>query len=375
MESDKEPPTPQPQKVDFLDQIRSLNLPESSFDAMMERRPQERKKFWKIASDYEVWFKSAEKPANLTNHNDESVRSFLKHCSTKYRPSTLWTMSNYAKDYVTFKYGVDRKSFILTKDFLKRKSVGYEPKKSKILTFQEYEQFWSNADEGKTKKGLLRKVLSLCGFYAADRSIETAYLLRKDVEVNTEKREVKITTKKRKGNQQLCAHIIPSTNLFDSASIFTEYLGKMAETVKLEPEDRFFKQIDEKTGHFKNQNVGEKYLTVVIQYIAQFTGKADPQLFTSQGNRAACATAMIESGAPMKHVMMHGNWQSENVANGYLRKTDTFMRSCAEFASGGKKSVTIEEPPAKRTKSEAPTFNFTGCEVKVVYNSGIDKPE
>ena len=66
--------------------------------------------------------------------------------------------------------------------------------RKKALTVAEYEEFWADPDEEKEAVGLLRKCLSLAGYYAADRSVETAYLLRKDVSIITEKKQIEIAT-------------------------------------------------------------------------------------------------------------------------------------------------------------------------------------
>jgi len=188
--------------------------------------------------------------------------------------------------------GINRKYFLLANLFMKKNADGYQPNKAKAITFEEYEKFWGDLNEERDAKGILRKVLSLCAYYAADHSVETSGLLRENVEINKREKFIEITTVKRKGNKLQIKHIVPSIKSFDSVLIF----------VKLGPKERLFKQFDPNPKRLKNQNVGCNYLTSVTQHIARYLGKDDFAKFTSQGARSACATEMIESCADVEFI-------------------------------------------------------------------------
>lgn len=62
-------------------------------------------------------------------------------------PSTKWSQYSMLKTTINFKMGINISNFKNLVAFLKRKSDGYRPKKSKILT-KEIFAFLQNADDG-----------------------------------------------------------------------------------------------------------------------------------------------------------------------------------------------------------------------------------
>jgi integrase len=375
------------EKETMMKTLKEWGFPPNALEVVGERTDSEIKKLVDVGGWYRDWFADLRDKTVVTGHGDDSCRFFLKSLKPRFLPSTLWTNSTYAKDYISFRHGQDRKSYPNTTAFLKTNAKGYQGKKALFLTFSEWEEFWADPEQEKDLLGVLRKVLSLCGYYAADRSVETAYLLMKDVVLDLERRTVEIATVKRKGDKMRLLHTIVSTKKFDCVTIFEKYLAGL-ERLKLGPGDRFFKQFDHKSKNLKKQNVGEKYLSTITIYVAEYWKKPNPEKYTSQGNRAACATTMFESGAPTEHIAKHGAWASKTVMDGYIRPSKRFRDTCAEFASGGKENVMYgdENPdenvpkPAKKVKKseeDAPeknpcsfggvfsTCKFSNCEFKV----------
>jgi integrase len=372
----------------YFDEILALNLPAIAFEAILEREPKERKKFAMWANEYENWLQF--KPESCESHGDQSCRYFLKYLSKKeikngkkgYAPSSLWTISNYVKDYLNYKYNFPRKMYPLTDDFLKRKNRGYQPKKAEILTYFEYSQYWEDLKVEEDCRGLLIKCLMLAAYYAGDRSIETVYLEWQDVDIQEEKHGVVIRTVKVKGNRMPMMHVIPDTSRVSSVRIFKKYIKAVKETVMdIGPESRFWYHTDKGTGKFKGQNVGERFLTECTREIAKYHGKENWERFTSQGSRGASATTMLENRAPTKNILLHHNWQSEAVMDGYLRRSSVFLADNASFQSNGESLYdpkrahpSDQEPPLKRFKTSEnggenmanSGVTFQGCTVNFV---------
>lgn len=75
------------------------------------------------------------------------------------RPSTKWSQYSMLRTTLNVKMGIDISGFMNLKSFLKRKSDGYRPKKSKIFTKEQIFKFLKEAEDSihlATKVNLMR---------------------------------------------------------------------------------------------------------------------------------------------------------------------------------------------------------------------------
>lgn len=82
--------------------------------------------------------------------------AYFEHKAKKIKPSTLWSVYSMLKSTLNVKENVDVRKFTKLIPYLKNKSVGYHPKKSKILTKEEIERFLKEAPNNRF---LLEKVI------------------------------------------------------------------------------------------------------------------------------------------------------------------------------------------------------------------------
>lgn len=75
--------------------------------------------------------------------------------SEKYTPNSLWTKYSILKAMLIVNENVDISCFDRLAPFLKNKSIGYVPKKSKVLTGDQVMMFLNNAPD---ENYLLHKV-------------------------------------------------------------------------------------------------------------------------------------------------------------------------------------------------------------------------
>lgn len=103
---------------------------------------------------FQDWF-SQKKNKTIT---EIVMLAYFQVLSTKYRPNTLWCEYSKLRTMIHLHTKVDISSFLQLIDFLKQKSKGYSPKKSKAFLREELHRFLQEADD---EKFLLLKVNSL----------------------------------------------------------------------------------------------------------------------------------------------------------------------------------------------------------------------
>lgn len=79
--------------------------------------------------------------------SENILLAYLLQKSKMVKSSTLWSIYSMLKCMLNVREGVDIKQFSKLVPFLKRKSVGYQAKKSKILTRQQIDLFLREADD------------------------------------------------------------------------------------------------------------------------------------------------------------------------------------------------------------------------------------
>lgn len=72
---------------------------------------------------------------------------YFQELSATKKPSSLWTVYSMLKTTVNIKDNIDISKYVKLKAFLKRKSEGHRPKKSKVFTARDVENFLNNAPD------------------------------------------------------------------------------------------------------------------------------------------------------------------------------------------------------------------------------------
>lgn len=72
---------------------------------------------------------------------------YFGELSMKFKASTLWTQYSMLKTTLKINHNVDIARYVKLRAFLKRKSAGYRPKKSKIFTSEEINKFIKEAPD------------------------------------------------------------------------------------------------------------------------------------------------------------------------------------------------------------------------------------
>ncbi|KAJ6639665.1 hypothetical protein Bhyg_12412 [Pseudolycoriella hygida] len=96
-----------------------------------------------------------------------------------YKPSTAWCIYSKLKSMLELNDGVDISKFKKLQMLLKRKSTGYRPKKSRILTLEDIYRFLKEAPDNNF---LAVKVAMIVGVFGACRRMELVDMSVDDIE-------------------------------------------------------------------------------------------------------------------------------------------------------------------------------------------------
>lgn len=72
---------------------------------------------------------------------EKSLLAYFWYLSKERKPSSLWSYYSMLKATIKANHNIDISSYSSLFGFLKRKSEGFKPKKSKVLTIEEIEAF------------------------------------------------------------------------------------------------------------------------------------------------------------------------------------------------------------------------------------------
>ncbi|KAK5639946.1 hypothetical protein RI129_010757 [Pyrocoelia pectoralis] len=201
------------------------------------------------------------------------------------------------------KENVDFKKFTKLVSYLKKVSVGNHPKKSKVLTREEVNQFLTEADD---ETYLMVKVVLILGISGACRREELTKMTVDDIEDKNSILIVKVPDTKT--NLQ---RIFTVSNL-DYIDIYRKYAAlrpSCATTRRL-----FLKY---QNNRCFNQVVGLNCIGKMPKLIANHLKLPNSDAYTGHCFRRTSAT-LDKVGRDVCVLKRHGGWNSSNVAEGYV---------------------------------------------------------
>lgn len=112
--------------------------------ALADILPEKSKKNYEAAyATFTEWKNSK----NLKESNEVILLAYFKMLSEKYKPPTLWSNYSMLKAMIQLKEKINIEKFLEVSTFLKKKSHGYVPKKSKVFTAENVEIFLKTAPD------------------------------------------------------------------------------------------------------------------------------------------------------------------------------------------------------------------------------------
>lgn len=285
-----------------------------------------------------------------TETTETVLLAYFKELSDQYKPTTLWSQFSMLKTMLNLKEKVDIDKFLELPAFLKQKSRGYAPKKSKVFSANQIQNFLENAPD---EHNLDKKVIILFGVFGALRGGELAQVTLKDVERQGRIYCIKIPKTK---TMKPRSFIIPEE--------FTSFVEKY---IALRPikatTDKFF--LNFQKGKCTVQVIGKNKIAAVPHKIAEFLNLPDPKDYTGHTFRRTSATMLVDAGGDLTMLKRHGGWKSSTVAEGYIDDSITNKEEIGSLLSKmiEKPSTSAVQRPNKSSAQEDETSNASPIDV------------
>ncbi|XP_031355976.1 uncharacterized protein LOC116180226 isoform X2 [Photinus pyralis] len=200
------------------------------------------------------------------------------------KSSTMWSQYSMIKALLNLKHGLDISKYMKLRAYLKKQNEGYTPKKSKVFTKEQFEDFLNNAPD---EQYLGIKVVLVIGVSGACRCDEMVNMTIDNIEDLGSVIHIKIPDSKTKKPRSFTI-------------IGEKYINLYRKYTSLRPpameSRRFF---------LKFQN-GKCYRMVMGIHTI------------SHALRRTSATLLVNGGADITCLKRHGGWRSSTVAEGYL---------------------------------------------------------
>ncbi|XP_074034595.1 tyrosine recombinase XerC-like [Leptinotarsa decemlineata] len=251
-------------------------------------------------------FMAWRKTKNINSFSENVILAYLSELSKNFKAATLWSNFSMLKSTISIKKNINI-DYPKVRAFLKRKSEGYVPKKSRVL---EKEQILKFIQEAPDEKFLLTKVILIFGLAGALRRDELYKLKLYDIEdlgtiliVNVHDTKTKISRK----------------------FTITEHLELYRKYKALRPQKYAEKKIfiDYQGGKCTCQIVGITKIGKVPSVIAKYLNLPHAEQYTGHCFRRSSATLLVEAGGDLLTLKKHGGWKSSAVAEHYIENSIT----------------------------------------------------
>ncbi|XP_023313162.1 uncharacterized protein LOC111693184 [Anoplophora glabripennis] len=234
--------------------------------------------------------------------SENVLLAYFAERSKKVKPSTLWAVYSMLKSTLNAKENVDIKKFTKLVPYLKKLSVGHNPKKSKVLTREEVNQFIREADDE-----IYLMVVLILGISGACRREELTKMSVDDIEDKGSILIVKVPDTKT--NIQ---RIFTVSNL-DYIDIYRKYVALRPSYASSR---RLFLKYQNK--RCINQVVGINSIGGMPSLIAKYLKLPNSDAYTGHCFRRTSATLLANAGGDICSLKRHGGWKSSTVAEGYV---------------------------------------------------------
>ncbi|XP_031351581.1 uncharacterized protein LOC116176899 [Photinus pyralis] len=239
--------------------------------------------------------------------------------SKSYKSSTLWKNYSMLRSMLNVRENIDISKFMKLQALLRRKSVGYEAKKFKILQYPELERF---INEAPNTEYLAAKVILIIGYSGACRREELKNLLTDDIDYKSD--SIFVTVPKTKTKRP---RLFAITNAM--------WIGLIKEYACLRPvhitHKRFF--IFYRQGRCTVQPIGLNKIGEMPRIIARYLKLRNCDEYSGHCFRRSSASHLANNGADIMTLKQHGGWKSSSTAEGYVDQSKKKRIEVAELLS------------------------------------------
>ncbi|XP_071562162.1 uncharacterized protein [Temnothorax nylanderi] len=240
----------------------------------------------------------------IKSFSENILLAYLSELSHNHKPTTLWATYSMLKTTLNINNNININNYQKLVPFLKKQSRGFQPKKSKVLTPEEINEFLNKASDQQYLDTKVAMIFGLCG---ACRREELTQITINDIEDKGSILLVKIPKTK---NYKPRSFVISDENFYNFYKKYTALRPKNIQT------SRFF--LNYYNGQCTKQPIGINKFGRMPQTIASYLKLPQPELYTGHTFRRTSATLLVDSGADLITLKRHGGWKSNAVAEGYV---------------------------------------------------------
>lgn len=278
------------------------NIDEAANRATLDLLPKKSRLQYEIA--YNKFVEWCNKKGVSGKYTENVFLAYFEEKSKVWKSSSLWSHYSMIKAKLRIHSDIDISKHFKLIAYLKRQGEGYQPKKSKILTRDQIEQFLKGAPDDEY---LLMKVVAIVGIFGACRREELCQLTLDDVEDMDTSLIIKISDTKNKVPRNFT--IVEKFYL----DFYRKYMALRPANVR---HQRLFLKYAK--GKCTRNPVGINSFGKMPAAIAEFLQLPNSILYTGHCFRRSSASLLAGAGANLTTIKRHGGWKSSTVAEGYI---------------------------------------------------------
>ena len=269
------------------------------------------------------------KEKSVNSLKEEVFLAYFSSLSKICKPNTLWSRYSMLKAVLKIEKNVNIGDYFKLTAYLKKKNVGFTPKKAKIFTKEEISKFLSEAPDDIY---LMIKVAAIFGLAGACRREELMKITIDDIVDKGDFLLVRIPDSKNHTSRSF----VISNEVNDGK--YVAVYRKYANLRKLgTPHKRFF--VHYKKGVCTIQCVGINTFGKFPSEIAAYLKLPNPELYTGHSFRRSSATMLADSGEGITNIKRLGGWKSTSVAEGYLEESTELRKNMSNQILSCQKSA------------------------------------
>jgi integrase len=242
---------------------------------------------------------------NASHYSENVLLTYFNHLSNNenLKSSTLWSNYSMLKAELSINHNIRLGKYTKLRAFLKRKNVGYKPKKTKILSKQQVDNFLHNAPN---EKYLATKVVLILGVTGGCRCDEITSLTMADIEDLGTLILIKLQDTKH----------YKSRSFIIMENFYLEICRKYISIRKDINISRFL--LNYHDGKCANMVMGKHKIASAPREIASFLKLPNSNEYTGHCLRRTSATLFLDNGGDISALQRHGSWHSTPVAESYI---------------------------------------------------------
>lgn len=261
---------------------------------------------------------------NCVEHINETVLlGYFGDLADSFSPSSLWSKYSMVKKTLMVNKNINIVNYHKLSEYLKQRSKGYQPKKSKVLSREDVLKF---IHESPNETFLMNKVALIFGVFGGCRRQELVNMLVTHVE--DRKSVFVVTVPETKTDKKRVFTIIDEDEM-NSLKLIRDYMSLRPRGCS---EKIFF--FSYRQVRCTIQPVGKNTFGKIPSIIAKYLGLSDPDKYTGHCLRRTSATLLAEAGASMTVLKRHGGWKSTSVAEGYLEDSISSKNEVSRMLAG-----------------------------------------